>query len=107
MVEEQRGSCVQRGDAAHLVVGELEVEDVDVLGHALGADRLRDDDDVALDEPAQHDLRDGLAVRRADLAQCGVGEQVVAALGERSPGLDLHTALMHLLVLKRWTSTTS
>jgi len=30
----------------------IEVEDVDVLGHAVRPDGLRDDDDVALDEPA-------------------------------------------------------
>ena len=84
-----------RGDAGHLVVGELEVEDVDVLAHPLGADGLGDDDDVALDEPAQDDLGDGLAVRGADLAEDRVGEDVVLALGERAPGLDLHAVLAH------------
>ena len=82
VVEEQRRAGVHRGDAGHLVVGQLEVEDVDVLAHPLGADGLRDDDDVALDEPAQDDLGDGLAVRGADLAEDGVGEDVVLALGE-------------------------
>src|SRR4051794_6635297 len=101
VVEEQGSSGVHGGDPAHLVVGELEAEDVDVLGHALGAHGLRDDDDVALDEPAQDDLCDRRAVRRADLAQCCVGEQVVAALCERAPGLDLHTALAHQLLVVR------
>jgi hypothetical protein len=68
VVEEQRRAVVHRGDAGHLVVGELEVEHVDVLAHPLGADRLGDDDDIALDEPAQDDLGDGLAVAAADLA---------------------------------------
>jgi hypothetical protein len=38
---------------------------------------------------------DGLAVGGADLGQGRVGEQVVAALGERSPGLVLDAALAH------------
>jgi hypothetical protein len=51
VVEEQRRAGVHRGYAGHLVVRELEVEDVDVLAHPLGADGLGDDHDVALDEP--------------------------------------------------------
>src|SRR3954452_7124535 len=101
VVEEQGSSGVHGGDPAHLVVGELEAEDVDVLGHALGAHGFRDDDDVALDEPAQDDLRDRRTVRRADLAQRCVGEQAVAALCERAPGLDLHPALAHQLLVVR------
>jgi hypothetical protein len=48
---------------------------------------LRDHHDAALDESAQHHLRHGLSVRVPDLGQDRVGEQIVAALGERSPGL--------------------
>ena len=39
-----------------------EVENVEVLLHAFPTDRFRDDDDVALDEPSEHDLGDGLVV---------------------------------------------
>src|SRR4051812_5738236 len=39
VVEEQRLARLHLGDAGHLVVGELEVDDVDVLRHALRADR--------------------------------------------------------------------
>jgi hypothetical protein len=46
------------GDSGHLIGGELEVEDIDVLAHPFGADRLGDDHDIALDEPAQDDLGD-------------------------------------------------
>ena len=95
VVEEQRRAGVHGGDEGQLVGGELEVEDVDVLAHALGANGLGDDDDVALDEPAQDDLGDGLAVRGTDLAEDGVGEDVVLAFGERAPGLDLHAVLAH------------
>lgn len=60
MVEEQRGPGVKAGDAGHLLVCELEVEDVDVLAPALRTYRLRDDDDAALGQPAEDDLPDGL-----------------------------------------------
>src|SRR3712207_8141728 len=49
--------------------GQLEVEDVEVLVHALAPDRLRDDDDLALHEPPEHDLGDRLAVGVADRGQ--------------------------------------
>src|SRR5215203_233255 len=99
VVEEQRLTGVQAGDLRHLVVGQLEVEDGEVLGHPLGSDRFGDDDDAALDEPAQHDLGDGLAVRVGDPGQCRVGEQVVAAFGEGSPRLHLNPAVAHQLLV--------
>ena len=43
---------VQSVDRGHLVGGELEVEDVDVLGDPLGADRFRDDGPPVLEAPA-------------------------------------------------------
>src|SRR5215218_5357577 len=58
VAEEQRLAGVERGDAGHLLVGELEVEDVKVLGHAIRAHRLGDGDDAALEKPAKHDLCD-------------------------------------------------
>ena len=70
-----------------------EVEDVEVLRHSLAVHGLRDDDDAALDEPAQYDLGGRLAVRLTDLGEGRVGEQVASAFGERSPRLDLHAAL--------------
>ena len=63
--------------------------------HPLGAYRLRDDDDIALGQPAQDHLGNRPAMCRADLAEGGVGEQVVLALGERAPRLDLHAVLAH------------
>jgi len=95
VVEEEARAGVERGDRGQVVVGELEVEDVEVLGHAVRADRLRDDDDSALDQPAEHDLGDGLAVRLGDRGQHRVREVVVPAFGERAPGLVLNTVLAH------------
>ena len=51
-------------------------------------DRLGDNDDVELDEVAQGHLGGGLAVLLADGGEHRVGEDVVAALGERPPGLQ-------------------
>src|SRR5579875_186989 len=48
---------VQRRDVGHVGVGELEVEELEVLLHALAGDRLREDDVAALDVPAEGDLR--------------------------------------------------
>lgn len=93
VVEEQGAAGVEGGDPGHLLVGELEVEDADVLGHALGPHGLGDGDDTALGQPAQYDLGDGPAVFLADLGEERVGEQVVLAFGEAAPGLDLHPVL--------------
>src|SRR5215207_1918825 len=41
VVEEQRLTGVQVGDLRHLVVGQVEIEDSEVLGHPLGPDRDR------------------------------------------------------------------
>ena len=46
MVEEERRARVHRRDARQIIVCELEVEDVEVLRHPIGAHRLRDDDDA-------------------------------------------------------------
>ena len=69
-----RAVGVERVDRGHLVGGELEVEDVDVLGDAVGLGGLRDDRAPVLDPPAQHDLGGGLAVRLSDAADHGVLE---------------------------------
>src|SRR3954447_2159407 len=76
---------IERVDRGHLVRGELEVEDVDVLGDAAGLGGLRDDRAPVLDAPAQHDLGGGLAVRRGDAADHSVleGAGVLAIAIER------------------------
>src|SRR5688500_16568497 len=55
-------------DRRHLGVGQLEVEDVEVLFPALAAHRLGEDDEALLDVPAQHRLCGRLAV-----VYCGCG----------------------------------
>ena len=99
VVEERGDAGVEAGDPAHLLVAEREVEHVDVLRHPLGADGLGNDDDLALDQPAQHHLGDRLAVLAADGAEHRVAEEVVPAFGEGTPGLELDAALAHQLLV--------
>ena len=71
-------------DRSHVIVRQHEVEHVDVLPDAIGVRGLRQHDDAALDVPADHGLRSGLTVLRADLGQLGDGEQVAAGAAQRA-----------------------
>src|SRR5262245_4700368 len=63
-------------NALHLVVGQREVEDAQALGHVVRVGGAWNRRDVALlDEPAQRDLRHGLALAAGDLGERGVLEQ--------------------------------
>src|SRR5437660_12010702 len=55
-------SRVQSVERFQLVLGELEVEDVEVGGDSFGIHRLRDRRSSLLEVPAQHDLGRRLAV---------------------------------------------
>lgn len=103
VIEEHGRAGVQGGDPVHFVIGEFEVEDVEVFGHAIGAHGLRDDDDITLDQPAQHGLGDGLAVCapisvRVGLVNrsrfCGATMTFAASVGSAGPSGRL-----------RWAST--
>src|SRR5690349_135179 len=78
-------ALVERADGAHLLVVELEAEDVEVLGDSLGRHRLRDHDVAELEVPADHHLTRGLAVPLRDLDDRGVVEHL--ALRQRAPRL--------------------
>ena len=65
--------------AASWSVGELEAEDVEVLGDPRRRDRLRDHLAALLEVPAQHHLRRRLAVRGGDLADHRVLEGAAVA----------------------------
>jgi hypothetical protein len=72
-------SGVERVDGCDLLAGELEVEDVEVLGDAGGLGRLRDRGAALLQVPAQHHLRGRLAVLARDLEQRRVVERALLA----------------------------
>ena len=57
--------------------------------------RFGDDDDTALNQPAQGHLRHRLAVLAADFGQNRVREEAVAALGQRTPRHDARAELLH------------
>lgn len=99
MIKEERLAAIHLADAGHVDIGELKIEDVQVLAHPFRANGLLDDHHAALDQPAQNDLGDGPAVSRPDLRQRGIGEEVVSSLGKRPPRLDLHAAVAHQLLL--------
>src|SRR3954462_12632113 len=77
---------VERVDGGELVAGQLEVEDVDVLGDAVRLGRLGDDRAAVLQAPAQHDLGRCLAVGLGDLDDDrvlqGAGVLAVAVEGD-------------------------
>jgi len=58
----------------HRVGIQREVEDVEVLGDAIGIDRLRNDDDAMLNVPSQHDLCRRGADGGCDLGDDGIVE---------------------------------
>ena len=71
---------VQLADALHILIGQREVEHIEVLLHTLLADGLRDDNHAALDEIAQGGLCRTLVILGTDGYQRFVTEEVVASL---------------------------
>src|SRR4051795_5978463 len=68
--------AIEHGDAVALLVGQREVEDVEVLGAALVRGRLGHRAHLGLvEQPAQRDLTRALAVARADGLQGRVPQQ--------------------------------
>ena len=62
-------------DPFHLFVGQLEIEDIEVIGQMLTARRLRDGDDVRLlDHPPERDLGGRLVVSGSDLFEDRITE---------------------------------
>ena len=88
----RRSSLRQRRDPLAVLLGQLEVEDVEVLDAALVARRLRHGGHLRLlDQPAQRDLPGALAVRLADLGERAVARDLAA--GERGVGGQREVAL--------------
>ena len=77
MVEEEAVGGVERSNLLHVLSIEFEVEEVQILLHSFLMNGLRDDDYVALQQPAQGYLCGSLAVFLANLAEGRVGEQSV------------------------------
>ena len=85
VVEEEAASRVERGDGGHILVGEREIEDVEILPHPLYVGRFGADDDSALNQPAQGDLRHRFAVFVTDFGQNRVREESGCGLRRTAP----------------------
>ena len=83
--EEQALAAVQCFDGSHIFSRQGEVKEVEVLLHPILVGRLGDDDHVTLHQETKGSLCGGLAVLLADLRQDGVGEHILATLGEGTP----------------------
>ena len=77
MVEEEAVGGVERSNLLHVLSIKFEVEEVPILLHSFLMNGLRDDDYVALQQPAQGYLCGSFAVFLANLAEGRVGEQSV------------------------------
>ena len=73
MVEEETVGGVEIGDCLHVLSIKLEVEEIQILLHSFLVNGLRDDDYVALQQPAQGYLCGSLAVFLANLGEGRVG----------------------------------
>ena len=73
MVEEETVGGVERSNLLHVLSIKIEVEEVQILFHAFLMNSLRDDDYVALQQPAQGYLYSSLAVFLANLGEGRVG----------------------------------
>ena len=69
MVEEETVGGVERSNLLHVLSIKIEVEEVQILFHAFLMNSLRDDDYVALQQPAQGYLYSSLAVFLANLGE--------------------------------------
>ena len=95
MVEEDTVGGVERSNRLHVVGIEFEVEETLILLHSLLVNGLRDDDHVALQQPAQGYLCGSLAVFLANLGEGRVGEQAILTLCQRSLRHELGAKLVH------------
>lgn len=77
MVEEEAVGGAERSNLLHVLSIKLEVEEIQILLNPFLVNGLRDDDYVALQQPAQGYLCSSLAVFLANLGECRVGEQSV------------------------------
>ena len=73
MVEEETVGGVEIGNRLHVVSIKFEVEEVQILLHALLVDGLRDDDYIALQQPVQGYLSGSLAIFLANMGEGRVG----------------------------------
>ncbi len=84
--EEATVGATESGDLGHLVVGQIEAEQVEVLILPLRRGRLRDRHDAELQVPAQDHLSARHSVPLADRTEQGVRQQIPGS-ADRAPRL--------------------
>ena len=101
---EERLPLVEGIDLGHVLVGQREIEQVDVLSDVRWRLRARDHDVSLLDMPAQQHLGGGLAVLLGEFLDEGLGhDRVVAASAQRIPRLQCDVVLLQeRLELRLW-----
>ena len=92
--EAPRGVLLCRNDR-HFLRRELEVEDLEVLFHALDVARLRKGKHAELDEPSQAHLRVRFSITRTDLCDCFVRKGLAAS--KRAPRFNYQVTLKAVL----------
>ena len=73
MVEEETVGGVELGNRLHVLSIKFEVEEIQIFFHALLVNGLRDDDHIALQQPAQGYLCSSLAIFLANMGEGRVG----------------------------------
>ena len=73
MVEEETVGGVERSYLLHVFSFKFEVEEIQILLHSFLMNGLRDDDHIALQQPAQGYLCGSLAIFLANLGEGRVG----------------------------------
>ena len=73
MVEEETVGGVERSNLLHVLSIKFEVEEIQILLHSFLVNGLRDDDYIALQQPAQGYLCSSLAIFLANLGEGRVG----------------------------------
>ena len=73
MIEEKTVGGVERSNLLHVLSIKFEVEEVQILLHSFLMNSLRDDDYVALQQPAQGYLCSSLAIFLTNLSEGRVG----------------------------------
>ena len=73
MVEEKTMGGVELGNRLHVFSVKFEVEEIQILLHSFLVNGLRDDDYIALQQPAQGYLCSSLAIFLANLGEGRVG----------------------------------
>ena len=95
MIEEKTVGGVERSNLLHVLSIKFEVEEILILLHSFLMNSLRDDDYIALQQPAQGYLCGSLAVFLANLGEGRVGEQSVLTFCQRSSCHELGAKLIH------------